>query len=191
MEYVVLRAIHPTWLAVQLPTDIAAMIQFDPKDVRGLRSPARGIAFFARGPGIVRIAASYAAREILPVETVFNRYISSARVSDRLLFNLPAPVVRHLGLTTQPRGPMGTKATDDSVVWFAPAPEYYEFRARERSPKGWTGPSPGGFAHVYLARSMLPMGPGFDALDELERRIEAEEWRPRIEALSPGARGRR
>lgn len=191
MEYVVVRALHPTWLAVQLPTEVAELIQFDPRTVRDLRSPGRGISFLVRGPGIVRVVASYAAREIIPVETVRNRFIAPARVSERLLFNLPAPVVRHLGLTTQARGPAGAKATDDGILWFVPAPEYYEFRAHERSPKGWSGPSPGGFAHVYLARSLLPMGPAFDGLNALESRIESEEWRPRIEALAQVGRGRR
>ena len=191
MEYVVVRALHPTWLAVQLPTEVADLIRFDPRESRELRTPGRGISFLTRGPGIVRVVASYAAREILPVETVRNRFIAPARVSERLLFNLPAPVVRHLGLTTEPRGPSGAKATDDGIIWFVPAPEYYEFRAHERTPKGWNGPSPGGFAHVYLARSVLPIGPSFDALSSLESRIEHEEWRPRFEALAQLPRSRR
>ena len=191
MEYVVVRALHPTWLNVQLPTEVANLIQFHPREVRDLRSPGRGISFLARGPGIVRVVASYSAREIIPVETVRNRFIAPARVSEKLLFNLPAPVIRHLGLTTQVRGEAGARATDDGIIFFAPAPEYYEFRAHERSPKGWSGPSPGGFAHVYLARSILPLGPGFDALAALEARIEVEEWRPRMEALVTASRGRR
>lgn len=191
MEYVVLRAVHPTWLAAQLPAEVATLIQFDPKAVRELRSPSRGLSFLARGPGIVRVVGSYASREIVPVETVRNRFIAPARVSERLLFNLPAAVVRHLGLRTELRPPAGAKATDDGLIWFVPAPEYYEFRALERSPRGWGGPSPGGFAHVYLARSVLPLGPAFDQLAPLEARIETEDWRPRLEALAPTSRGRR
>jgi len=191
MEYVVVRAVHPTYLSVQLPVEVAELIQFRPDDVRELRSPARGISFLARGPGIVRVVASYAAGELLGLETIRNRYIAPARVSSKFLFSLPAQVVDHLGLRTRTRGPSGVKATDDGLLWFVPAPEYYEFRARERTPKGWTGPSTGGFAHVYLTRSVLPLGPGFDALAALEDRVESEEWRPRIEALShAGRRGR-
>src|SRR5579859_1629792 len=85
MEYVVVRALHPTWLNVQLPTEVANLIQFNPREVRDLRSPGRGISFLARGPGIVRVVASYAAREIIPVETVRNRFIAPARVSEKLL----------------------------------------------------------------------------------------------------------
>ena len=191
MEYVALRAFHPTWLAAQLPTEVAELIEYRPNEVRDLRSPGRGIAFLARGPGVVRVVASYAAREILAVETVRNRYIAPARVSEKLLFNIPGAVVRYLGVQTAPRGPEGTKATDDTLLWFLPAPEYYEYRARERSSKGYTGPSPGGFAHVYLAKSLLPMDHGLEELTGFETRIESEEWRPRIEALQRVGRGRK
>jgi len=191
LEYVVVRAVHPTWLNLQLPKEVAQLIQYDPREVRTHRPPGRGISFFARGPGVVRVVASYPARDIVPLETVRNRYIAPARVSKKLLFNLPALVLRHLGITTQVRGPNGAKATDDGVVWFVPAPEYFEFRAQERSPKGWNGPSPGGFAHVYLARSVVPLGPGLDDLSTLESRIESEEWRPRFEALGMAPRSRR
>lgn len=188
MEYVILRAAHPTWLTLQLPGEVAQLIQYDPEEVRDLRTPGRGIAFLARGPGIVRVVASMRASDVLAIETVRNRFIATARLTDKLVFNLPVPVVRHLGLQTQPRGPNDARATDDSILWFLPAPEYYEFRGRERSDKGWTGPSPGGFAHVYLSKSLVP----FPAeLGELEARIEGEEWRPRIEALQRTARVRR
>ena len=191
MEYVVLRAVHPTWLAAQLPTEVAELIEYRPNEVRDLRSPGRGIAFLARGPGLVRVVASYAAREILAVETVRNRYIAPARLSDKLLFNIPGAVVRHLGLQVAPRGPNGTKATDDTLLWFLPAPEYYEYRAQERSARGWNGPTPGGFAHVYLAKSLLPLERDLGELSALESRIESEEWRPRVEALQRIGRPRR
>jgi hypothetical protein len=188
MEYVVVRAVHPKYLTVQLPVEAAELIRFHPDDVRDLRTPARGISFLARGPGIVRVVASYAASELLGVETVRNRYIAPARVSKKFLFSLPAPVIEHLGLQTRAQGPSGVKVTDDGFLWFVPAPEYYEFRARERTAKGWTGPSTGGLAHVYIVRSMLPLGRSFDDLSALEDRIEAEEWRPRIEALQHSQR---
>jgi hypothetical protein len=183
MEYVVVRALHPTYLSVQLPVEVAELIQFRPGDVQGMRSPARGISFLARGPGIVRVVASFAAGELLGIETIRNRYVAPARVSSKFLFSLPAPVIEHLGLQTRLRGPSGVKATDDGIMWIVPAPEYYEFRARERTARGWNGPSTGGLAHVYLTRSVLPLGANFDALAALEDRVESEEWRPRIEAL--------
>jgi hypothetical protein len=191
LEYAIVHVVHPEWLSLQLPKRVAALIQYDTRDLRDRRAPGRGISFFTRGPGIVRVVASYPARDIVPVETVRNRYIAPARVSKKLLFSLPAPVQRHLGLATQVRGPNGARATDDGIVWFAPAPEYFEFRAQERSPKGWNGPSPGGFAHVYIARSVVPLVPDLDELTALENRIESEDWRPRFEALGLGRRNRR
>jgi hypothetical protein len=178
MEYVVLRAAHPSWLTLQLPAEVGTLIQYDRQEVRDLRTPGRGIAFLARGPGVVRVVASYRAQEILAVETVRNRYIAPAGLSEKGLFSLPGSVAAHLALQVQPRNGSNARFTDDSVIWFLPAPEYY----------GWTGPSTGGFAHVYLCRSLLPFAPD---LAELENRIEAEEWRPRVEALQRAGRSRR
>lgn len=180
MEYVVLRAAHPTWLSLQLPNEVAELIQYRPEEVRDLRQPGRGIAFLARGPGIVRVVSTFRSPDMIAIETVHNRFIAPARLTEKLVFNLPVPVTRHLGLQTAPRGPNSVRATDDSIVWFLPAPEYYEYRAQESEGKGYRGPSPGGPAHVYLAKSILPIAP---SLSELESRIDSEEWRPRAEAL--------
>ena len=188
MEYVILRAAHPSWLTLALPTEVAELIQYDREEVRDLRSPGRGVAFLARGPGIVRVVASYRAQEILAVETVRNRYIAPARLTEKGVFSLPQAVARHLALQVQPIEADGQRHTDDGVIWFLPAPEYYEFRARTRSGKPWTGPATGGFAHVYLGRSLLPFAPDLAALED---RIEAEEWRPRVEALQRATKGRR
>ncbi len=188
MEYVVLRALHPTWLVVQLPQEVAQLLCYDPNEVQRLRPPAREIAFLARGPGVIRVVASYRSPEVIAIETVRNRFIAPARLNDKLLFSLPVPVARHLGLRVAFRGPSELRSTDDSLIWFLPAPEYYEFRARERAGKTWTGPSPGGPAHVYLAKSLLPFLP---ELDEMESRIEAIDWRPRTEALTRGPKARR
>lgn len=188
MEYVVLKALHPTWLVAQLPTEAAQLLQYDPGEVRSMRSPARGIAFLARGRGIARVVPTLRASEVIAVETIRNRYIAPARLNEKLIFSLPVPVARHLGLQVVPRGPNEVRSTDDSIIWFLPAPEYYEFRARERSGRPWTGPSPGGLAHVYLAKSLVP----FPAeLDEMEAHIESIEWRPRSEALLRSVRLRR
>jgi hypothetical protein len=188
MEYVILKAAHPTWLNLQLPSEVSTLIQFDPKEVRELRNPGRGIAFLARGPGVVRVVASYRSPEILAIETIRNRFIAPARLTDKLVFSLPITVIRHLGLQTRPHGKNAGRTTDDGLIWFLPAPEYYEFRARERTEKGWTGPSTGGLAHMYLSKSLLPFSRD---LEDLEARIEAEDWRPRIDALQKAVRPRR
>jgi hypothetical protein len=188
MEYVILRAVHPTWLVLQLPREVAELIRYRTEDDREPHSSGRGVAFLARGHGIVRVVPSFEAREVLAVETVRNRFLAVARASERLLLNLPGPVARHLGLKTMTRGPNGPRSTDDSLIWFLPAPEYYEYRARERTEKGWTGPSTGGLAHLYLMKSLLPFP---RELSDLEYRIESEEWRPRLDALQRGIRIRR
>jgi hypothetical protein len=185
MEYVVLEAQHPKWLNLHLPGEIAQLLQFRASAVRDLRTPARGISFLARGSGTVRVVASLAATEILPLETLRNRFIAPAAVTERGIFNLPGAVSRHLGIHIAPRSDSEVRGTDDQIVWFLPAPEYYEFRAIQRLGRPWTGPSTGGFAHVYLARSILPMDPELAAL---EQEIESAEWRPRLEALSRARR---
>lgn len=191
MEYVVVRAVHPTWLTMTLPTEVARLLQYDPEELRELHSPGRGIAFLARGPWVVRVVASFPARDILSIEMVRNRYLAPARVAEKGLFNLPGPVAEHLGIQTQGRPPKGIRATDDSLLWLVPSPEYYEFRAREWAGKPWNGPSPGGFAHVYLTKSILPFQMDLDDVTQRESRIEAEEWKPRVEAIARAQRARR
>lgn len=188
MEYVVLAAQHPKWLNLHLPNEVAELLQFRAEEVRDLRTPARGISFLARGPGVVRAVGSLNAAEIVPLETLRNRFIAPAAVTDRGIFNLPQAVGRHLGIQITPRSPSDVRATDDQLVWFLPAPEYYEFRAMQRLGRAWTGPSTGGFAHVYLRKALLAIEP---ELERLERGIEAEEWRPRLEAIARAGRTRR
>lgn len=185
MEYVVLAAQHPRWLNLHLPNEVGELLQFQPSAVRDLRPPARGISFLARGPGIVRVVGSLTAAEVLPLETLRNRFIAPAAVSGKGIFNLPNAVARHLGIETALRGDPELRGTDDQVIWFLPAPEYYEFRAHQRAEKAWTGPSVGGFAHVYLSRGIVPMDP---ELAQLEGEIEAEEWHPRLEAIARAGR---
>jgi len=189
MEYVVVRATHPTWLTMQLPSEVADLLRFRPEE-GPQRESSRTIAFLARGPGIARVLASYPAREALAVETVRNRLIASARPGERHLFTLPAPVVSHLGLRIYARGPR-LRGTDDTLVWFVPAPEYYEYRSVVEAGRAWTGPSGGPFAHVYLVKSLVPFPKELAQLAELEYRVEAEEWRPAVEALERVGRGRR
>jgi hypothetical protein len=188
MEYVIVRANHPTWLTMQLPTEVGQLIGYDPRAASG-GVAARSISFLARGAGLARVIATHPAREALAVETVRDRLLATARPGERLLFTLPGPVANHLGLKVYSRGDR-VKGTDDSVVWFVPAPEYYEFRSIVESGKSWTGPSSGPFAHVYLARSLVPFPRELEALGDLELRIE-EEWRPAVAALQRLGRGRR
>jgi hypothetical protein len=189
MEYVVVRAMHPTWLTLQLPTEVATLIQFDPEG--GVRTDAsRSISFLARGPGIARVIATHPAREALAVETVRNRLLANARPGERLLFTLPTPVAQHLGLQIYSRGPR-VRGTDDSLLWLVPAPEYYEYRSVVGAGKTWAGPSSGPFAHVYLLKSLYPFPREFASLATLEYRLEEDEWRPGIEALQKVGRSRR
>jgi hypothetical protein len=189
MEYVIVRAMHPTWLTMQLPAEVAELIGFHPEEGPH-REASRTISFLARGPGVARVIASYPAREALAVETVRNRLIASARPGDRHLFTLPSPVVQHLGLQVYSRGPR-LRGTDDALLWFVPAPEYYEYRSVVEAGKRWSGPSGTPFAHVYVAKSLFPFPKEFAQLAETEFRIEEEEWRPGVEALQRVGRGRR
>ena len=189
MEYVIVRAMHPTWLTMQLPAEVADLIGFRPEPGPG-HEASRTIAFLARGSGIARVVASQPAREALAIETVRSRLIASARPGDRHLFTMPTQVVQHLGLHAYSRGPR-VRGTDDSLIWFLPAPEYYEYRSVVESGRPWTGPTGSPFARVYVAKSLFPFPREFGQLAETEFRIEEEEWRPGVEALQRVGRPRR
>jgi hypothetical protein len=188
MEYVVVRAACPTWLNTQLPAEVAKLIRFDPPAARGMRDMNRGIAFFARGPSVARVVNAVEAQDVHWGESNHQRHLGFARVSEKGLFSLPALVQRHLGLQSEPRGPSGIRATDDTILWFTPAPEYYEFRGVEWRQRTWTGPSGGGYAHVYVTKSILPLDRHLEPLARLDEEIEEHEWRPRLEALKRVAR---
>ncbi len=190
MEYVIVRAVHPTWLTMQLPLEVAELIRFRPEEGNS-REVSRAISFLARGPGLVRVIGAHPAREALAVETVRGRLLATARPGDRHIFSLPTAAIRHLDLLVYSRGPRAGRGTDDRTIWFVPAPEYHEYRSVVETGKVWTGPSSGPFAHVYLAKSLFPFPREFSQLAELENRIEEEEWRPGIEALQKVGRGRR
>lgn len=188
MEYVILHALRPTYLNLQLPKEAAVFLGYDAGEALRFRSPGRGIAFLSRGPDVVRVISSFQAREILPVETLNDRYIGFTRPSRKLVFNLPQTVQQHLGLKVEARGPHGQKMTDDSLVWFIPAPEYYEFAAVLRAGRRWLGPGPGGFPHLYLTKSLFPLDPDLEAA---ERAVETLDWRPRLSTASRLPRVRR
>jgi hypothetical protein len=190
MEYVIVRAMHPTWLTMQLPVEVADLIGFRPQ-IGYDREASRTIAFLARGPGVARVLASDPAREALAIETVRSRLIASARPGDRHLFTMPTPVVQHLGIKAFAKGNLRARGTDDSLIWFVPAPEYYEYRSVVDMGHPWTGPTGSTFAHVYVAKSLFPFPREFAQLEETEYRIEEEEWRPGVEALHRMGRVRR
>lgn len=190
MEYVIVRAIHPTWLTMQLPLEVAELIRFQPGE-KGSPESSRAISFLSRGPGLVRVIATHPAREALAVETVRGRLLATARPGERHIFSVPTAVLRHLNVQVYSRGPRAGRGTDDRTIWFVPAPEYYEYRSVVESGKSWTGPANAPFAHVYVAKSLFPFPREFTQLAELELRIEDEEWRPGIEALQKVGRGRK
>ena len=189
MEYVVLATVRPTWLNLQLPAEVATLLLHNPGAARG--STHRTLAFLGRGNGVVRVISAVPAGDVLPIEIVRGRYLAPALATEKGVFSLPMPVIQYLGLRTQPRPPRDTRSTDDTLLWFLPAPEYYEFRAVEWAGRAWTGPSTGGLAHVYLARAVLPLPLELPELARTEGQIEGEEWRPRAEALGRVIRPRR
>lgn len=189
MEYVIVRATHPTWLTMQLPTEVAQLIRYDPRAPAD-RAASRSISFLSRGPGIARVIATHPAREALAIETVRDRLLASARPGGRLLFTLPSQVAQHLGLRVVPRG-SGLRATDDTVLWLLPAPEYYEFRSVLDAGRAWTAPSGSPYAHVYMVRSLVPLPRELSRLAEVEDHIEEDEWGPAIAALQRVGRARR
>lgn len=188
MEYVVLATTHPTWLNLKLPGDAQRVLGYRPRpdDPTGA---SRTISFVSRGPGVARVLPTYAMREALAVESLRGRFLAAARLSAPLLFSLPAPVLRHLEVElVSPPG--RSRSTDDTVMWFLPASEYYAFRRAERTePAGEPGERPA--VHLYLSRATLPPLRGFAQLAEVERQIERDEWAPGVEALQQVLRGRR
>ncbi|MGA8664396.1 MAG: hypothetical protein WB809_04940 [Thermoplasmata archaeon] len=189
MEYVVVWASHPSWLSLQLPREVAHLIGYQPEEGTH-RDTSRSISFLARGPRITRVVATHPAREVLAVETVRSRFVATARPGDRHVFALPTALIDYLGLRVMVRGPRSGRGTDDGLVWFVPAPEYYEYHSTADAERGWTQPSNAPFAHVYLTRSLYPFPEGMAGLSDLEDEIETE-WRPAVRALQRVGRPRR
>jgi len=189
MEYVVVWASHPSWLSLQLPREVADLIGYQPEEGPH-RDSSRSISFLARGPRIARVVATHPAREVLAVETVRSRLVATARPGDRHVFALPTGLVDYLGLRVVERGPRTGRGTDDGLVWFVPAPEYYEHHSVLDAGRTWSQPSNAPFGHVYLTRSLYPFPSGMDGLSDLEDRIETE-WRPAVRALQRVGRPRR
>ncbi|MEM0128762.1 MAG: hypothetical protein QXG65_01145 [Thermoplasmata archaeon] len=188
VEYVALRSVHPTWLTMQLPDDAAALLRYRAPTPQSGVDRTGSISFLARGPGIARVVASHLAKEALALEQVRDRFLANARPGDRRLFSVPSALLEHLSLEVHVAGPRGGRRTDDQVLWFLPAPEYYAYRAAESSGTEWTGPSIGGMAHLYVAKAVLPSTRALGALQEMEGAIEGDEWPSGIAALARSAR---
>jgi hypothetical protein len=182
MEFVIVWASHPTWLTLQLPKDVAELIGYHPEDGTE-RDSSRTVSFLARGPQVARVVATRKAREALAVETVRGRLIASARPGDRRIFTLPNALTQHLGLRILQRGPRAGRGTGDGLVWFAPAPEFYEFRSVADEGQPYSGPSSGPFAAVYVTNALYPFPAGISDLAEREKQIEETEWRPAVRLL--------
>jgi hypothetical protein len=190
MEYVIVWASHPTWLTLQLPKDVAELIGYHPEE-GAERDSSRTISFLARGPQVARVVSTHRAREALAVETVRGRLIASARPGDRRIFTLPNALTEYLGLRVLQRGPRAGRGTGDGLVWFAPAPDFYEFRAVADEGKPYSGPSSGPFAPVYVTNALYPFPSAIADLAERETQIESAEWRPAVRILQRVGRGRR
>lgn len=166
-EWVVLRAVHPSWCTAQLPSEVAELLGCRVEDIEQLQKPARAVAFLDRGAGTLRVVGTHRSADLFAREMAQNRVVGVAQLTGKLVFNLPDDVERHLGIVSYPRGEHGARGTDDTILWFLPRTEYYEYREAERSPGGYRGLRSGAVPHVYLARSLLPgLRP---AVAELER----------------------
>jgi hypothetical protein len=190
MEFVIIWASHPSWLTLQLPKDVGELIGYRPEE-GSQHDASRTVSFLARGPQVARVVATHRAREVLAIETVRGRLIASARPGDRRIFTLPNALTEYLGLRVLQRGPRAGRGTGDGLVWFAPAPDFYEYRAVADEGKPYGGPSSGPFAPVYVTHALYPFPSGMTDLSEREKRIEETEWRPAIRWMGKVARARR
>lgn len=197
MEYVVVSTSSPTYLTLHLPKEIAGWLHLAPE--KGAVGPAaRSLSFLRRGVGIVRVVATHTLREALLYESYRGRLVATARVSLPLEFNLPAELARFLGLGLELRS-RGTRGTDDTLLWFVRADEYYAARGagaeQEDDAEAGRPPSEGGVpavpAHVYLTKSLIPLPRDLAQLAEVEDRIERQEWRAGSEAIQGVLRPRR
>ena len=170
-DWVILRAVHPSWCTAQLPSEVADLLGCRPEDLEGLQRPGRAIAFLDRGPGTLRVIGTQRSAEVLAREMAQNRVVGVAQLTGKLVFNLPDDVERHLSIATYSRGEHGARGTDDTIVWFLPKGEYYEYREATRTGGPFRGLRAGQIPHVYLARSLFS---GFrPPSSELERSFGA------------------
>ena len=191
MEYVVVRSSHPTWLTTQLPADAVGLLKIRSPSAHSTSERTGAISFLSRGVGIARVFASHLSRETLAFESVRGRLLATARPGARHLFSVPTALLAYLGVKVSVQGPREGKSTDDQLLWFVPAEEYYSFRRSEADGSVWRGPCVGGSGHVYLARAILPPPKSLGQLSAMDCAIERTEWTAAERAFSPTARGPR
>lgn len=190
MEYVILRAVHPSRLITQLPREVAELLGFPLGGPIG-RTDSRSISFLGRGDGLVRVVATYPVREAIALESIRGSLLGSAQFGEKFIFNLPATVLVHLGVQVRISEDRPGRGTADSLLWLLPAPEYYQYRADTGEGKAWTGPlDESDLAHIYLVRSHVPLPKGLSDLYERDREIESQEWAPSLRALRRIGAGR-
>jgi hypothetical protein len=187
-NWVVLKATHPSWCTAQLPGEVAELLGCRAEDLAPLTRPARGIAFLDRGPGVVRVVGMHRSARLLSVEMTANRVVDVAQLTEKMLFNIPDAVERHLGLKTYPRGDRGAQGTDDTLLWFLPETEYAFYRKETREGRGFPGLPDGETPHVYLTKALLgDFRPGLDAYERACEKGPAP-LRPASPMLASGRR---
>jgi len=190
VEYVILRAVHPSRLITQLPREVAELMGF-PVGVTMGRTDSRSISFLGRGDGVARVVATYPVREAIALESIRGRLLGSAQFGEKFIFSLPTSVLGHLGVQVRSGEGRPGRATADSLLWLLPSPEYYQYRADTADGAAWAGPlDESDLAHIYLTRSRIPLPNGLLDLYERDREIESQEWAPSLRALRRVGAGR-
>ena len=78
------------------------------------------------------------------METMHNRYLATAHLTDKMLLTLPEAVVTHLGLKVLTRAPRDTRYTDDSVVSVPARTRILRIPGARTCREGVEGPAGGG-----------------------------------------------
>ena len=183
VEYVILRAVHPSRLITQLPREVAELLGFPPGGGLG-RTDSRSITFLGRGAALARVVATYPVREAIAIESIRGRLLATAQFGEKFIFSLPTSLLSHLRVQVRSAEGRPGRVTDDSLIWLLPSPEYYRYRAGTADGDVRAGPpGPSTLAHIYLLRSHLPLPAGIADLYERDREIETQEWAPSLRAL--------
>ncbi len=154
-DYVVLKAVHPTWCTTQLPGDVAELLGISSDVLKGLHRPARALAFLSRGPGTLRVLSLYRGGDLLAKEMAADRVVATAQLTEKHVFNIPGAVEEHLGLVSRPQETRNTRWTNDMIVWFLPKDEYYEYRQVVAGGSEFPGLRSRTPPRVYLTKSLF------------------------------------
>ena len=154
-EFVVVKAVHPSWCTTQLPGEVAELLGAPPEKLARAPREERTVAFLRRPEGTARAILPQEAPDLFAAEMVAGRVLATAQLTDKLVFNIPSGLEAHLGLVTFRRGDGGARGTDDTLAWFLPRSQYEEYRRRSREVADGTPRSLGGPPRVYLCRSVF------------------------------------